>query len=508
MPTNNLTAEVSRSLAIKAKDELARRDLATYVELVHGLPTLRHMKIWAAALEDESIPNILFVCPPGHGKTNYNSIFYTGFYIGTHPDNHVLLLSNTADQALKPALAVRNVIADSPAFKRLFPKVTPDPMNGWGQTKFYVQRQNVADKDPTMLAAGAWGPILGARANLLILDDVEDAEVARTPAQRNKLADWIEQTAFSRLVRGGRTIMSCTRWHELDLASRFINDPNWHVIHMPAIGYWGKDTPLCPEIKSYEELMTTKTRLSRGGSTLWEGMYQGNPTVPEGNIVKHAWWKYMPRAQFPLNWDMYIQSWDTAFKTGEENDYCVGLGVGLYRGNIFICEMMRDKMTFPDLLIKSRRFYEMSTTKPRLVLIEDKASGQSLIQVFKAGTGTGAGLLPVLPVKADNDPITRVTSVSGYIETGRVWLPQGGMDDPWVQVLTEEVEGFPTKAHNDITMALVHALNYLTKGDKFQPLDAGCIVHTAESSVEASLNMGWGELPGSDNLGDFLRELN
>jgi predicted phage terminase large subunit-like protein len=209
---------------------------------------------------------------------------------------------------------------------------------------------------------------------------------------------------------------------------------------------------------------------------------------------------------------MYIQSWDTAFKTGEEHDYCVGIGMGLYHGNIFIREMLREKMTFPELLIKSRRFFEQAPHKPRLVLVEDKASGQSLLQVFKTGSDVAGakgsmGMLPVMPVKADNDPVARVQAVSGFIESHRVYLPTGPTTE-WVKDFTDEVEGFPTKAHDDITMALVHGLNYLTKGDKFTPLDTGAIISTAERSVEPSLgSIGWSELPGNDSMGAFLREL-
>jgi predicted phage terminase large subunit-like protein len=52
-----------------------------------------------------------------------------------------------------------------------------------------------------------------------------------------------------------------------------------------------------------------------------------------------------------------------------------------------------------------------------VVLIEDKASGQSLIQELKRDTR-----LPILSIKVDSDKVSRAYAVTPSIETGRVFL--------------------------------------------------------------------------------------
>lgn len=508
-PINAFQDPLEAAVAAKAYDELARRDLPTFVESVFGFPTYAHMQQWAEVLMDESIKNLLIVAPPGHAKSSWVSVFYTTWYIGNHPDRHVLLLSNTADQAVKPSIAVRSTVLGNPHFHRLFPTIKPDREKGWGQDRWYVDRPNQHDGHPTMLSSGVPGPILGSRADLLILDDIMDSENSRTDEQRRKLSNWMKETAFSRLngSKAPRTVQICTRFHEEDFASEFLQDPDWYVIHMPALGYWGKDTALCPEILSLADLQKRKVTYSAGGSTIWEGMYQGNPTVPEGNIIKHAWWKYIPVELLPEHFDIVIQTWDTAFKTGQENDYCVGLEIGKLKGDIFILRMLRKKMDFPELLKVSREFFRTSIHKPRIVLIEDKASGQSLVQQFQVGAKVGDGMLPVLPVKADNDPLARIYAVSGFVEVGRVWVPKGATVDEWVKTFTDEIEGFPTKAKDDITMSWAHGMKYLTQGDQFEPLASGVLVSTGAPAVEKYLNEGWGDLPGHEELSSFLKEL-
>ena len=127
--------------------------------------------------------------------------------------------------------------------------------------------------------------------------------------------------------------------------------------------------------------------------------------------------------------------------------------------NIFVKEMFRKKMEFPELLRNARNFYHSAKPKPRLVLVEDKASGQQLIQVLRAGADAAQGMLPVYPVKADTDALARVSAITGFIEAQRVFLPTGpGME--WVKDLTDECEGFPTKTHDDSLMALAQGIRF------------------------------------------------
>ena len=51
-------------------------------------------------------------------------------------------------------------------------------------------------------------------------------------------------------------------------------------------------------------------------------------------------------------------------------------------------------------------------------LVEDAASGQSLIQALQKETR-----LPILPVKPLGDKLARASAVSPLVESGRVFLP-------------------------------------------------------------------------------------
>jgi predicted phage terminase large subunit-like protein len=270
---------------------------------------------------------------------------------------------------------------------------------------------------------------------------------------------------------------------------------------------WGPDTPLAPEIATYDELIAIRDNV-RGGKIRFENIYMGNPTVQAGTILQRAWWREMPQNTMPRKEDcqVLIQVWDTAFKKSADSAFSVCLTMGLWQGSIFVFNMYRKKVEFPELLKVSRELYKID--KPRLVIIEDKASGQSLIQSLQSGTGVedpsdkSLITLPVMPMKADSDPVAYVTAFAGFLEAGRCWLPEGAF---WVEDFKNENSAFPNGAYKDVPLTWAHGMKYLTAGDQFSRLSEGEIVSAPPMVGEAHLG-DWSDLPGVDGLKDFLSE--
>jgi predicted phage terminase large subunit-like protein len=80
--------------------------------------------------------------------------------------------------------------------------------------------------------------------------------------------------------------------------------------------------------------------------------------------------------------------------------------------------------------------------KPNAILVEDKASGQSLLQELKISTA-----LPIITVKVDSDKQTRAQAVTPLMESGRVFIPESAS---WVRDFVEEMAAFPNGIHDDV----------------------------------------------------------
>src|SRR5208337_1762505 len=176
-----------------------------------------------------------------------------------------------------------------------------------------------------------------------------------------------------------------------------------------------------------------------------------------GNLIKFEWLTSIYRA-IPKRFDSLVMSVDTAFKTGALNDYTAVLIIGTLRApsdgsppGHYLLDAWRGKVEFVDLKRKVAQFY--ATWSPNAILIEDAASGQSLIQELQAGTH-----LPIKPIRPDSDKLTRMYAVTPELEVRRLLLPETAW---WRDEFIAELTSFPAGSHDDWCDALAMALNHL-----------------------------------------------
>jgi predicted phage terminase large subunit-like protein len=272
---------------------------------------------------------------------------------------------------------------------------------------------------------------------LLIIDDLlKGPEEAQSELIRRSLYQWYTQVACTRLQPGAAIVVVLTRWHQDDLAGRLLREhaKDWQVLSLAAIAeadesFRRAGEPLWPEAFPLSEL--EKKRAEIGGAA-WASLYQQHPETAEGLIFKREWWqRYCQRPTF----QRIVQSWDTAYKTGRENDFSVCTTWGVTSERCFyLLSMWRGRVVFPEL--KKRMSSLASEWNPNQILVEDKASGQSLIQELRYSTA-----LPIVPIKVDKDKLARAQAVTPLIEAGKVFLPESA---PWVIDYVDELAAFPT----------------------------------------------------------------
>jgi len=242
-----------------------------------------------------------------------------------------------------------------------------------------------------------------------------------------------------------------TRWHQDDLAGRLLADAKrdpeadqWEVLHFKAIN--SQDEALWPDKYSISDLKQTRATI---GSRSFTALYQGEPADAEGNVFKREWWQYYK--QLP-EFKRIIHSWDTAFKAKTENDYSVCTVWGEAKSGYYLIDLWRHKVEYPEL--KRAAISLNDKHHAHAIYIEDKASGQSLIQELKRESR-----LPLIPVKVDTDKVARAYAVTPLIEAGRVYLPESA---PWLHDYVEELSSFPNGEHDDQVDSTTQALNRLS----------------------------------------------
>jgi len=386
---------------------------------------------------------IILNVPPRHGKSEFISHWLPVFFIKNFPHQNIIQTTYEQDFSILWGRRVRNTIKSNPQLEIHFQEDSKA-----------AGRWNTAEGGG-MTCAGIGGAITGRGGNLVIIDDpVKNWQDAKSETVQQRNIDWFNSTLYTRLEPNATIIVLMTRWVENDLAGYLISEheDDWIHIRFPAMAEpgdplgRGEGEALCPERYDKEALLTIKKAV---GSKVWAGLYQQRPAPEEGNVFKNEWWKYyrrLPELSFKL------QSWDTAFKKGDENAYSVCQTWGQGETGYYLADQLREKLEYPEL--KRAIVNQYDKHRPDVVLVEDKASGQSVVQDLKRETS-----LPLIAVKAEpgNGKEIRADMVSPLIESGRVFLPNRAT---WLNDFLYETMHFPNSTFKDQVDAMSQGLQY------------------------------------------------
>jgi hypothetical protein len=185
--------------------------------------------------------------PTHNAKSMTITIDYTTYRICMNPNVRIIIVSKTQAQAKKFLYAVKKRLTDR-KWTRLQAVFAPEGgfkgTGEWSANKIYVGHADSDEKDPTVEALGIGGQIYGARADLIILDDVADVGNAH---EFEKQINWLDQDVDSRLY-DGKLLVVGTRVGTQDIYSELMNDERyldgtspWTHLAQPAVLHFADD---------------------------------------------------------------------------------------------------------------------------------------------------------------------------------------------------------------------------------------------------------------------------
>jgi len=443
--------------------------------------------------------------PPGSAKSTYASVVAPTYFMGRNPGTKIILASYGSDLARKHGRRARQIVR-STAFSSL-----------WGAT--ISKDSSAADEwaltnGSEYLAAGLLAGLTGNRAHGALIDDpIKGREQADSPTIRDKTWAAYTDDLSTRLIPGGWVGLIQTRWHEDDLAGRLLpkgyagqsglikcTDGNlWEIINLPAEAERADD-PLgrAPGQMLWPEWFDAQHWAPfRLNSRTWAALFQQRPRPDEGGIFKAAWCARRYR-EIPIEAKLTVHSWDTAQKPEQVNDPSVGTAWRLGRGvpGYYLADVHRDRIDYPTL--RRRVISWAERDNPVAILIEDKSSGQSLIQELRSSTS-----LPIIPIEPEGNKTFRAVEASGQVEAGLVHLPQSS---PWLTDFEGEFFGFPLTTHDDQVDSVTQFLAWVRNWSaSVQSAGAGITRTIAEHipEVERGADAGYGSIGRGVDLNGF-----
>ncbi|MGC2164074.1 MAG: phage terminase large subunit, partial [Silvibacterium sp.] len=194
------------------------------------------------------------------------------------------------------------------------------------------------------------------------------------------------------------------------------------------------------------------------GEYNFAGQYQQCPAPLSGGLVQKDWFKtYDPDAPMP-EFEFVFQSWDTANKPGDDCDFSVCTTWGCREKRYYLLHVLRKRLGFPDLkrlIVSHAALYGAKN-----VLIEDKASGTSLIQAL-----IDERFHQVTRYTPKMDKAVRLQVVTPFIENGFVYLPGKA---PWLGEYIHEMVIFNKGKYDDQVDSTSQALDWVSGKNRLQ----------------------------------------
>jgi len=446
-------------------DVLCRLDFVSFVRrcfrtLLPNSELLMSWHIYALAYQLEQVrqgklTRLNINCPPRMLKSMICSVAFPAFLLGHDPTKRIIVISYGADLATKLANDFRAIV-NSAWYRRIFPAAR---ISRNKNTEFEV----VTTQNGFRLAVSIDGALTGRGGDFIILDDPLKAMDARSDTKRERVNELFANTVLTRLdnKRTGAIILLMQRLHPDDLSGVLQRaSDEWTTLSFPAIAereeriqigsnqFHQRRTGdvLHPQQEPLEILEQTRQHMSLED---FAAQYQQNPIPPGGTMFDRKWILRYGQPPIPTSQDIVIQSWDTAAKEGELNDYSVCCTV-LYRDKkYYLLDILRQRLDFPTL--RARAITHARDHQARVILIEDIGVGTALVAELR-----NAGL-PAIAVKPEHSKQMRAFIQSQKFENGRVFLPLPGQA-PWLTDLEAELFAFPHSRHDDQVDSLCQAL--------------------------------------------------
>ena len=241
--------------------------------------TYPYMEDFVGWLSDPSKMFVGALFPIRHGKTKLVEQFAV-YSLCKDPSTRILIVCGNQKHAKERAWAIQQMLED----EELFPDLHRDfglwigKGDTWGLTEFRVRGKRDSERSPSVAVYGVTSKVYGARADLIILDDIDDPTndvVKREGIERN-----LNGSILNRLTRDGRVVAIGTRCGPDDIYGKLLEMPAWKW-DVKSV-YPDGENVLCPEMYSAEEV--EQMREAMGSEEKFQLIFMNNPISISGSL--------------------------------------------------------------------------------------------------------------------------------------------------------------------------------------------------------------------------------
>jgi phage terminase large subunit-like protein len=439
----------------------ARRNVNAFISLCFTDPLGRRLRQGQVHRELQAFlgdhRKALVELPRDHGKSTQVCARII-WELGRDPSLRIKIVCGSDALAAERGRFVRLGIAHNERVQCVFPRLTPE--QPWSDTRFTVRRP--ADMiGPSVTAIGVGAASTGARADLLICDDIVDVKSLSSAAERERVKNRFRENLMNLLEPDGRFWGLCTPWHNNDLNAELKKNESYPLFRR-AISE--ELEPVWPERWPREAL---EARLAEIGVISFARGYRLYPitddvcSIPASSV---QYWDGREEEAVLTHADQIVLSIDPAISTKRTADRTAFVVLAKCGGEIRCIYSMALRVGLADAMKQIQSLD--AVYKPQVILFESNGAFQAIAEDWKHGQPFGPR---IKEVKQSKDKGVRVAAFSVPVENGRFLLKGDKTPDgtppirvhPAQQELFAEITSFPQGEHDDLLDAAAMGTAYL-----------------------------------------------
>ncbi|HEY1377642.1 MAG TPA: phage terminase large subunit [Gemmataceae bacterium] len=391
-------------------------------------------------------PRALVELPRDHGKSVQVCVRLL-WELGRNPGLRIRVVCASEALAVERGRFVRDAIAANPRLRLVFPYLRPGVP--WEAVRFTVRRMGPV-LGPSVAAVGVGAATTGARADLLVCDDIVDVRALRSRADRERVAAYFHENLVNLLEPDGRLWCLFTPWHADDLNARLKRNPAFALFRRPV----GDELqPVWPAKWPREALERRRAEI---GAVAFARAYRLVCVPDEAVPIRAAWVRFWTE---PAEVVATVLAVDPAVSVTAKADASALVTLARTADNQVRClEATARRVPAPELVHliddADRRW------RPDAILFEDNGGFAAVRDLLVRHARFGP---KVRGVKQSRDKAARVSAFSVPVENGTFRLKGDGSGgvDAGQQALFDEMTTFPAGEHDDLVDAAAFGAEYL-----------------------------------------------
>jgi hypothetical protein len=284
------------------------------------------------------------------------SVALPAYVLGHDPSKRIVVASYGADLAVKLSNDFRTIV-NSPFYRAMFPRMQISRAKN-------TELEVATTLNGYRFATTIEGSLAGRGGDILIIDDPHKPGDVVYETSRNRVYRWFCDTALPALddKQHGAVLLVMQRLHVDDLTGRVLRAApgEWNHLSLPAIAqeeesiligeneyHFRKAGDLLhPAREPIEVLDSLRVQL---GAETFAAQYQQSPMHPDSLIMNQNWIQRYDQLPTRTSSSKIFQSWDTASKDGELNDYSVCVTLLYQAGKYYVIDVLRRRVLYPQL---------------------------------------------------------------------------------------------------------------------------------------------------------------